>query len=96
MLPRLRPRNFYDLAIEVASVRPGPVQWSRQGFEPVTYPSEAMKRALSRTLGSADLSGTADAGGDAGDWVLCRRGGPAAPRHGPLEAQRGSPSTKSD
>ncbi len=28
MLPRLRPRSFYDLAIEVASVRPGPVQWS--------------------------------------------------------------------
>lgn len=59
MLPRLRPRTFYDLVIEVAIVRPGPVQGGmvhpflrrRQGFEPVTYPSEAMRIALSRTLG---------------------------------------------
>ncbi|WP_432263557.1 error-prone DNA polymerase [Cupriavidus sp. TMH.W2] len=59
MLPRLRPRTFYDLVIEVAIVRPGPVQGGmvhpflrrRQGLEPVSYPSEAMKTALSRTLG---------------------------------------------
>ncbi|MFX1739744.1 error-prone DNA polymerase [Paraburkholderia sp. A1RI_3L] len=59
MLPRLRPRTFYDLVIEVAIVRPGPIQGGavhpylqrRQGFEPVTYPSEALKVALSRTLG---------------------------------------------
>ncbi|MBP0633637.1 error-prone DNA polymerase, partial [Cupriavidus sp. AcVe19-1a] len=59
MLPSLRPRTFYDLVIEVAIVRPGPVQGGmvhpylrrRQGFEPVSYPSEAMKQALSRTLG---------------------------------------------
>jgi error-prone DNA polymerase len=59
MLPRLQPRCFYDLVIEVAIVRPGPIQGGmvhpylnrRQGKEPVTYPSEALKEALGRTLG---------------------------------------------
>lgn len=59
MLPRMRPRTFYDLVIEVAIVRPGPIQGGavhpylqrRQGFEPVTYPSDALKTALGRTLG---------------------------------------------
>ena len=59
MLPRLRPQCFYDLVIEVAIVRPGPVQGGmvhpflrrRQGLEPVTFPSEGMEKALKRTLG---------------------------------------------
>jgi error-prone DNA polymerase len=59
MLPRLRPRNFYDLVIEVAIVRPGPIQGDmvhpylrrRRGEEPVTYPSEAVRGVLQRTLG---------------------------------------------
>ena len=59
MLPRLRPRQFYDLVVEVAIVRPGPIQGQmvhpylnrRQGREPVSYPSEALKQALGRTLG---------------------------------------------
>ena len=59
MLPRLRPACFYDLVIEVAIVRPGPIQGGmvhpylkrRQGKEPVTYPSEAVKSVLERTLG---------------------------------------------
>jgi error-prone DNA polymerase len=59
MLPRLKPRCFYDLVIEVAIVRPGPIQGGmvhpylarRQGREPVVYPSEALKEALGRTLG---------------------------------------------
>ncbi len=59
MLPRLRPQNFYDLVIEVAIVRPGPIQGGmvhpylrrRQGLEPVSYPSEAVRQVLSRTLG---------------------------------------------
>lgn len=59
MLPRLRPKCFYDLVIEVAIVRPGPIQGDmvhpylrrRNGEEPVTYPSEAMKSILGRTLG---------------------------------------------
>jgi error-prone DNA polymerase len=59
MLPRLKPANFYDLVIEVAIVRPGPIQGGmvhpylkrRQGKEPVTYPSDAVKSVLERTLG---------------------------------------------
>jgi len=59
MLPRLKPRCFYDLVIEVAIVRPGPIVGKmvhpylrrRMGQEPVTYPSEALKQALGRTLG---------------------------------------------
>ncbi len=59
MLPRLRPKNFYDLVIEVAIVRPGPIQGGmvnpylkrRQGLEPVTYPNAALKKVLKRTLG---------------------------------------------
>jgi error-prone DNA polymerase len=59
MLPRLRPRNFYDIVIEVAIVRPGPIQGNmvhpylrrRNGEEAVSYPSEALKGVLSKTLG---------------------------------------------
>ncbi|WP_299440452.1 error-prone DNA polymerase [uncultured Rhodospira sp.] len=59
MLPRLRPRCFYDLVIEVAIVRPGPIQGDmvhpylrrRQGLEPVRYPSGALRRTLEKTLG---------------------------------------------
>ena len=59
MLPRLKPANFYDLVIEVAIVRPGPIQGGmvhpylrrRQGLEPVRYPSRAVEQVLERTLG---------------------------------------------
>ncbi len=59
MLPRLRPRCFYDLVIEVAIVRPGPIQGDmvhpylrrRNGLEAVEYPSEELKEILGRTLG---------------------------------------------
>jgi error-prone DNA polymerase len=59
MLPRLRPRTFYDLVIEVAIVRPGPIQGNmvhpylrrRNGEEAVTYPSKALEQVLSKTLG---------------------------------------------
>jgi DNA-directed DNA polymerase III PolC len=59
MLPRLRPQNYYDLVIEVAIVRPGPIQGEmvhpylrrRNGEEAVTYPSEKVKAVLERTLG---------------------------------------------
>lgn len=58
MLPRLRPRTFYDLVIEVALVRPGPIQGGavhpylrrRQGKEPIDYP-KGLEAALERTLG---------------------------------------------
>ncbi|TWT66913.1 Error-prone DNA polymerase [Posidoniimonas polymericola] len=59
MLPRLRPRKFYDLVIEVAIVRPGPIQGDmvhpylkrRNGEEPVSYPNDAIRAVLERTLG---------------------------------------------
>ena len=59
MLPRLQPRTFYDLVIEVAIVRPGPIQGGmvhpylrrRNKEEPETYPSVALEAVLQRTLG---------------------------------------------
>jgi DNA-directed DNA polymerase III PolC len=59
MLPRLRPQNFYDLVIEVAIVRPGPIQGEmvhpylrrRNNEEAVTYPSKDVEAVLKRTLG---------------------------------------------
>ncbi|MGB7903709.1 MAG: error-prone DNA polymerase [Steroidobacteraceae bacterium] len=59
MLPRLRPRSYYDLVIEVAIIRPGPIQGDmvhpylrrRSGEEAVTYPSAEVEGVLKRTLG---------------------------------------------
>ena len=59
MLPRLKPRTFYDLVIEVAIVRPGPIQGDmvhpylrrRNGEESIEYPSPALEEILGRTLG---------------------------------------------
>ncbi len=59
MLPRLRPKTFYDLVIEVAIVRPGPIQGDmvhpylrrRQRLEEVTYPSKELEAVLGKTLG---------------------------------------------
>ena len=59
MLPRLAPRSFYDLVIEVAIVRPGPIQGDmvhpylrrRRGQEPISYPSKELEAVLSKTLG---------------------------------------------
>jgi error-prone DNA polymerase len=59
MLPRLKPACFYDLVIEVAIVRPGPIQGGmvhpylrrRQGLDPVDYPSEELRPVFERTLG---------------------------------------------
>ena len=59
MLPRLKPRCYYDLVVEVAIVRPGPIQGKmvhpylrrREGSEPVSYPSKAVEQVLARTLG---------------------------------------------
>ncbi|MGX9351927.1 error-prone DNA polymerase [Shimia sp. W99] len=58
-LPRMRPRNFYDLVIEVAIIRPGPIQGDmvhpyirrRNGEEKVTFPSDALGEVLGKTLG---------------------------------------------
>ena len=59
MLPRLKPQHFYDLVVEVAIVRPGPIQGDmvhpylrrRQGLEEVTYSNDAVRKVLERTLG---------------------------------------------
>ena len=59
MLPRLRPRRYYDLVIEVSIVRPGPITGGmvhpylrrRAGEEPITYPHECLKPVLEKTLG---------------------------------------------
>ncbi|MDV7245445.1 MULTISPECIES: error-prone DNA polymerase [Rhodococcus] len=58
-LPRLKPRNFYDLVVEVALIRPGPIQGGsvhpyirrRNKLEPVTYDHPSLEKALERTLG---------------------------------------------
>src|SRR4029079_17805100 len=58
-LPRLRPETFYDIVVEVAIIRPGPIVGQmvhpylkrRQGEEPVTYPHPALQPILERTLG---------------------------------------------
>jgi error-prone DNA polymerase len=59
MLPRLKPENFYDLVVQIAIVRPGPIQGDmvhpylrrRAGIEKVDYPSNEVKEVLERTLG---------------------------------------------
>ena len=59
MLPRLKPRTYYDLVIEVAIVRPGPIQGNmvhpylrrRDGLEPVDFPSEELREVLGKTMG---------------------------------------------
>ncbi|KKO45308.1 DNA polymerase [Arsukibacterium ikkense] len=59
MLPRLKPACYYDLVVQIAIVRPGPIQGDmvhpylkrRNGLEPVSYPSAAVEQVLSRTLG---------------------------------------------
>jgi error-prone DNA polymerase len=59
MLPRIKPRTFYDLVVEVAIVRPGPIQRDmvhpylrrREGLEPVVYPKPELEQVLGKTLG---------------------------------------------
>ena len=59
MLPRLKPKHFYDLVIEIAIVRPGPIQGDmvhpylrrRSGREPIDYPNDAVRKVLERTCG---------------------------------------------
>jgi error-prone DNA polymerase len=59
MLPRLKPNNYFDLVVQIAIVRPGPIQGGmvhpylkrRQGIEKISYPSDAVEAVLKRTLG---------------------------------------------
>ena len=95
-LPRLRPRNFYDLVVEVALIRPGPIQGGsvhpylrrRNGEEPVTYPHPILEECLEKTLGRAAVPGAADADGDRRRRLHARGGRPAPPGDG-LEAVAG-------
>ena len=71
-LPRLKPEHFYDLVVEVAIIRPGPIVGKmvhpylarRRGDEPVTYAHPLLEPVLERTLGRAAVSGAAAADGD--------------------------------
>ena len=70
-LPRLRPRNFYDLVVEVALIRPGPIQGGsvhpyirrRNGKEPVTYLHPLLENSLQKTLGIPLFQEQTDADG---------------------------------
>lgn len=103
MLPRLRPRNYYDLVIQIAIVRPGPIQGDmvhpylnrRSGKEIVTYPSDAVKDALERTLGVPIFQeqvmqlAMVAAGFSGGEADQLRRAMAAWKRKGGLEPYRG-------
>ena len=100
MLPRLKPERFYDLVIEVAIVRPGPIQGDmvhpylrrRTGEEAVHYPNEAVEGVLGRTLGVPIFQeqviqlAMAAAGFSAGEADALRRAMAAWRRRGGLEA----------
>ena len=102
MLPRLKPKNFYDLVIEVAIVRPGPIQGDmvhpylrrRNGEEAVRYPSEALRAVFERTLGVPLFQeqvmemAIVAAGYTAGEADQLRRSMAAWKRHGGLEPHR--------
>ncbi|MEM7217532.1 MAG: error-prone DNA polymerase [Pseudomonadota bacterium] len=102
MLPRLKPQNFYDLVVEVAIVRPGPIQGNmvhpylrrRQGLETPTYSNDGVRRVLERTLGVPifqeqviELAMVA-AGFTAGEADQLRRAMAAWKRRGGLEPFR--------
>ena len=99
MLPRIQPRSYWDLVVEVAIVRPGPIQGDmvhpylrrRQGLEPVTYPSPELEKVLGRTLGVPLFQEQvmaicmAAAGFDAGEADQVRRSMAAWKRKGGLQ-----------
>lgn len=102
MLPRLKPTTFYDLVIEVAIVRPGPIQGDmvhpylrrRLGEEPVSYPSEKLRDVFDRTLGvplfQEQVMELAMVAADysPGEADQLRRSMAAWKRHGGLEPHR--------
>ena len=99
MLPRLKPRVFYDLVIEVAIVRPGPIQGDmvhpylrrRNGEEPIVYPSDELRKVFERTLGVPLFQeqvmemAIVAAGYTPGEADQLRRSMAAWKRHGGLE-----------
>ena len=95
MLPRLKPACFYDLVIEVAIVRPGPIQGGmvhpylrrRQGIEPVTYPSDAVQERARAHARRADLPGAGDAARGRRGGLHAGRSRSSAPLDGGVAAQ---------
>jgi error-prone DNA polymerase len=108
MLPRLRPRCFYDLVIEVAIIRPGPIQGDMvhpylgagTAEEPVSYPSEEVRQVLERTLGVPIFQeqvmqlAIVAAGFSAGEADQLRRAMAAWRRKGGLGPLRGRASSR--
>ncbi len=96
MLPRLKPEKFYDLVIEVAIVRPGPIQGDmvhpylrrRQGLEDVVYPSKELEAVLGKTLGVPLVPGAGDEDRHRRGGLLARRSRQIAPRDGDLPPRR--------
>ncbi len=102
MLPRLKPANYYDLVIQVAIVRPGPIEGKmvhpylqrRQGKAPIEYPSAALEKVLARTLGIPLFQeqvmqiAMVAAGYTPGEADQLRRSMAAWKRHGGLEPHR--------
>jgi len=102
MLPRLKPKDYYDLVIEVAIVRPGPIQGGmvhpylrrRNGEEAITFPSPELKEVLGRTLGiplfQEQVMQIAIVAADytPGEADQLRRSMAAWKRHGGLEPHR--------
>ncbi|MFC0678947.1 error-prone DNA polymerase [Lysobacter korlensis] len=102
MLPRMQPACFYDLVIQVAIVRPGPIQGDmvhpylrrRRGQEPITYPSRELEEIFKRTLGVPLFQeqvmqiAIRAAGFTPGEADALRRSMAAWKRHGGLEPHR--------
>jgi error-prone DNA polymerase len=102
MLPRLRPANYYDLVIQIAIVRPGPIQGGmvhpylrrRNGEEPIDYPSDALRPVLERTKGvplfQEQVMRLAVVAADytPGEADQLRRSMAAWKRHGDMEVHR--------
>ena len=104
MLPRIKPRTFYDLVIEVAIVRPGPIQGDmvhpylrrREGKEAVDYPKPELEKVLGKTLGVPLFQEQAMRVAIECAGFTAERGRPAPPRHGDLQVHRRGHRTSSD
>jgi error-prone DNA polymerase len=102
MLPRLRPANYYDLVVQIAIVRPGPIQGGmvhpylrrRKGEDPIEYPSEVLRPVLERTMGVPLFQeqvmklAVVAAGYTPGQADQLRRSMAAWRRHGDMEVHR--------
>ena len=96
MLPRMKPKTLYDLTIQVAIVRPGPIQGDmvhpylrrREGLEPVDYPQPGTAPGARQDARRAAVPGTGDAGRHPMRRLHAGRGRPAPPLDGDLQGHR--------